>query len=158
VTYAERRGFWIALPEAERMRISSDTHLLLWGRTERATAQTRGDGVPVPRWGYNGNVLRHNEGHRDDCLYLNIPLRGDFQVSSEVQGLRREPGAPDLRRRHGGDYLRLEVVQRHVHGSQPTSEDRVRRVVYEGAWLRELPRDLGISPRAVGPKAAAAAR
>ena len=30
-------------------------------------------------------VLHHAQGHREDYLYLNVPLRGDFEVSCEIR-------------------------------------------------------------------------
>ena len=71
--------------------IAVEARLPFWSRVEYATAATRGVGTPIPRWEFREGILRHIEGHREDYLYLNIPLRGDFEVACEVTGFGANP-------------------------------------------------------------------
>jgi tetratricopeptide (TPR) repeat protein len=85
--YATRRSMYLSLPEQERDEIAVEARLPLWSRVEHATAASRGQGMPIPRWVMREGVLRHNEGQNADYLYLNIPLQGDFEVTCELKGL-----------------------------------------------------------------------
>src|SRR5262249_27446102 len=85
--YALRRLELLQTPLDERNRGEPAARLPLWSRVEHASAESRGQGKPIPRWWFNWeNILVHGQGHRDDLLYLNVPVRGDFEITCEVQG------------------------------------------------------------------------
>jgi tetratricopeptide (TPR) repeat protein len=87
VAYARARTRLLASPPAPRGGGNDGlARLPLWSHIEQASAVTRGQGVPVPRWALVQGELQHWEGHSDDYLYLNVPLRGDFTVSGDVSG------------------------------------------------------------------------
>ena len=86
VAYARARRVCSRAPLPRAAAATMDWRLPLWSHLEQASAVTRGQGVPVPRWALVQGELQHWEGHSDDYLYLNVPLRGDFTVSGDVSG------------------------------------------------------------------------
>ena len=60
-----------------------------WSRVTHTRAESRGTGKPIALWVERLGVLTHRPGHDLDMMYLNIPLRGDFQLDCE---LSRSPG------------------------------------------------------------------
>ncbi len=55
-----------------------------WARVTHNRAETRGQGLPLPQWDTRGGELTHHPGHDLDMMYLNVPLRGDFQLDCEL--------------------------------------------------------------------------
>jgi hypothetical protein len=55
-----------------------------WTPVELGRASTRGQGHPAALWSVGGGAARHEPGHSVDMLYLNAPLRGDFEVRADV--------------------------------------------------------------------------
>ena len=53
-------------------------------RVTPTTAESRGLGEPIPHWSHPDGDLTHYPGHVRDLLYLNVPLRGDFQLDCEL--------------------------------------------------------------------------
>ncbi len=84
--HAARRSELLATPPDRRTELDAATRLPLWSRVEHATAASRGSGCPTPRWRLENGILRHEQGHREDFLYLNVPIQGDFELTCEVQG------------------------------------------------------------------------
>ncbi len=86
VMYNIRRAEFLDLPIAQRNERDVSSVLPLWSPVIHASAQSRGTGEPMTRWWVNPDgVIIHGQGHRNDLLYLNVPLRGDFELSCEVQ-------------------------------------------------------------------------
>jgi tetratricopeptide (TPR) repeat protein len=56
----------------------------LWTAVSHTRSQTRGTGEPVVRWTDRQGRLAHEPGHAHDHLYLNVPIRGEFQVDAEL--------------------------------------------------------------------------
>ena len=62
-----------------------------WSRVTHHRAETRGEGRPKAQWDTHDGELKHYPGHDLDMMYLNVPLRGDFQLDCELSstvGLR----------------------------------------------------------------------
>ena len=55
-----------------------------WSRVTHNRAETRGQGLPMAQWDTRGGELLHHPGHDLDMMYLNVPLRGDFQLDCEL--------------------------------------------------------------------------
>lgn len=55
-----------------------------WATATRTAAFTRGGGFPVAHWRQTGDTITHLPGHDFDFLYLNTPLKGDFQLDCEI--------------------------------------------------------------------------
>ena len=55
-----------------------------WSPVTHATAESRGRGEPPAHWTASDSGFTHDAGHANDFLYLNTPLRGDFQVDCEL--------------------------------------------------------------------------
>ncbi len=55
-----------------------------WSPSAHATAKTRSEGYPAPDWTVRTGSIAHRPGHNDDFLYLNTPLRGDFEFECVV--------------------------------------------------------------------------
>lgn len=55
-----------------------------WSGVTHGTAVTRGLGFPRSRWSVHNGTWSHAPGHSHDGLYLNIPIRGDFEVTCEL--------------------------------------------------------------------------
>ncbi|MDR3638922.1 MAG: DUF1583 domain-containing protein [Isosphaeraceae bacterium] len=85
VMYSIRRGQMLETPPAQRDEGEAAVQLPLWSRAEHATAKSRAMGSPIPRWWFENNALHHGQGHREDYLYLNVPIQGDFTVDYETQ-------------------------------------------------------------------------
>src|SRR5262249_19152838 len=64
-------------------RPGADPDSPAWTSVVFARAATPGQGYPLPRWAV-GREVRHEPGHALDALYLNVPLRGDFEVRAEL--------------------------------------------------------------------------
>ena len=47
-------------------------------------AETRGQGRPTAQWDTHDGEIKHWPGHDVDMMYLNVPLRGDFQLDCEL--------------------------------------------------------------------------
>jgi hypothetical protein len=77
----------MAKTESERAAIDVSARMPLWSRVEQANAVSRGQGTPIPRWAFQDGGIEHREGHRSDFLYLNVPFRGDFELSYDVSVL-----------------------------------------------------------------------
>jgi hypothetical protein len=87
VAYAQGRTRLLATGPALRVEQDASTRMPLWASVEQATAASRGQGTPSPRWTFEDGLLRHWEGHRSDSFYFNVPLRGDFEITCDVSGL-----------------------------------------------------------------------
>jgi hypothetical protein len=57
-----------------------------WAAVTRATAASRGAGLPAPAWTSGGGEIHCSGGPGVAGLYLRIPLRGDFALSGEAAG------------------------------------------------------------------------
>src|SRR5262249_2937475 len=55
-----------------------------WSRVTHARAEARGQGLPMAQWDTRGGEVMHHPGHDLDMMYLNVPLRGDFQLDCEL--------------------------------------------------------------------------
>ena len=55
-----------------------------WVRATLGTSQTRGDGFPLPTWTYRDGAWHHAPGHANDMVFLQTPIRGEFEVSCEL--------------------------------------------------------------------------
>lgn len=55
-----------------------------WSRVTHGRAESRANGWPLPLWASDGPQWTHVPGHADDLLYLNVPLRGSFEVEAEI--------------------------------------------------------------------------
>jgi hypothetical protein len=55
-----------------------------WARVTHSRAETRGQGLPMAQWDTRGGEVMHHPGHDVDMMYLNVPLRGDFQLDCEL--------------------------------------------------------------------------
>ncbi len=130
--YATRRSAYLGLPEQERDEIAVEARLPLWSRVEHATAASRGQGMPIPRWVVREGVLRHNEGQNADYLYLNIPLQGDFEVTCELNGLK---GTNQMNLTYGG--IRVFVAW-DLKSARVFSTDREARQVSFDPPLEDL--------------------
>jgi hypothetical protein len=83
----------------------ADPGLLFWQPVVHASAATRGSGLPRPHWTIHGGELRHYPGHQEDCLYLAVPLHGNFDVTCELSAF----GFREMRLSYGG--LRVAVQE-----------------------------------------------
>jgi predicted Zn-dependent protease len=91
--------------------------LSYWRGLTTWTSASRGEGLPRPFWTWRDGELRHHPGHADDALVFVAPLRGDFQVSCELNLDDRR----STQIAYGG--LRLEVAPdgKFVHVRQDES-------------------------------------
>ncbi len=55
-----------------------------WLPAMLGTAETRGQGSPLPSWTYRDGTWRHTPGHFADMLFLATPLQGDFELTCEL--------------------------------------------------------------------------
>ncbi|MFI5456257.1 MAG: DUF1583 domain-containing protein [Isosphaerales bacterium] len=55
-----------------------------WARVTPTRAETRGTGLPIPHWSLRDGHFTHYPGHDFDMMYLNVPVRGDFQLDCEL--------------------------------------------------------------------------
>jgi predicted Zn-dependent protease len=55
-----------------------------WARVTHHRAESRGQGRPMAQWDTHDGELKHYPGHDLDMMYLNVPLRGDFQLDCEL--------------------------------------------------------------------------
>ena len=55
-----------------------------WSRVTHTRAETRGQGRPTAQWDTHDGEIKHWPGHDVDMMYLNVPLRGDFQLDCEL--------------------------------------------------------------------------
>ncbi len=83
--YAFRRGELLDTPPSRLDEMEVATRMPLWSRVENATSLSRSSGKPIPRWWVQDGILHHGQGHKDDYLYLNTPLQGDFEVNCEIR-------------------------------------------------------------------------
>ena len=60
-----------------------------WARVTPTRAESRGLGEPIPHWTRANGELTHYPGHVRDLLYLNVPLRGEFQLDCELTFVTR---------------------------------------------------------------------
>ncbi|MDA0808932.1 MAG: DUF1583 domain-containing protein [Planctomycetota bacterium] len=51
----------------------------------RERGKSRGQGVPLSTWSWNGSSCQHIVGHDEDYLLFRSPLRGNFQVEADLQ-------------------------------------------------------------------------
>ncbi|NOX53750.1 MAG: DUF1583 domain-containing protein, partial [Planctomycetes bacterium] len=56
-----------------------------WDVVTHVNAFTRGRGAPPAAWVLWPGQVDHLAGHREDYLYFKVPLRGDFEVTCELQ-------------------------------------------------------------------------
>jgi tetratricopeptide (TPR) repeat protein len=124
--YAARRAAYLGLPEKERDEIAVEVRLPHWSRVEHATAASRGQGMPIPRWVLREGVLRHNEGQNADYLYLNIPIQGDFEVTCELKGLA---GTNQMNLTYGG--IRVFVAWDRKSARVFSTDREIRQVSFD---------------------------
>ena len=55
-----------------------------WVRATLGTAETKGQGYPLPTWTRRDGGWQHTPGHHADMLFLATPLRGDFEVTCDL--------------------------------------------------------------------------
>ena len=55
-----------------------------WAHVTPSRAESRGLGEPIPHWSQADGEFTHYPGHVRDLLYMNVPLRGDFQLDCEL--------------------------------------------------------------------------
>jgi hypothetical protein len=63
---------------------SNDQALANWHPVNRATARTRGQGMPRPAWRVSKTQVRKRSGHDEDYLYHRVPLRGNYEVECDL--------------------------------------------------------------------------
>ena len=51
----------------------------------RERGRSRGRGIPMSTWDWNGEACQHIVGHDEDYLLFRSPLRGNFQVEADLQ-------------------------------------------------------------------------
>ena len=51
----------------------------------RERGKSRGRGIPLSTWSWDGAACRHIVGHDEDYLLFRSPLRGNFQVEADLQ-------------------------------------------------------------------------
>jgi tetratricopeptide (TPR) repeat protein len=146
IRHARAQAQVLALPEPLRQPFGADPRLQLWSPVVGVHDWTRGEGLRIPHWTVQDGTIRHYPGHEDDMFYLNVPLRGDFEVTCELAAT----GWREMRCAYGA--LRCDVMhtkkeyQIHVLGEgmskfkvEPPLPDlaagfRYRLVVQDGAY------------------------
>ncbi len=83
-----------------------------WTSVPGVSAASRGQGHGVPHWLLREGTLVHLPGHGEDYLYLNTPLRGDFEVtcelsSNELQAVHVRYGAHEFELGKDRKYYKL---------------------------------------------------
>ncbi len=78
------RARYPSLPEAAGIPFGTDPLLKQWARVTQATADSRGNGLPLPHWLSSTGAVRHFSGHNHDYLYFNTPLRGNFEITCQL--------------------------------------------------------------------------
>lgn len=63
---------------------SSAPTLKNWSPVSRATAQSRGQGMPSTHWHLARGTVESVAGHDEDYLYYHIPLRGHFELECDI--------------------------------------------------------------------------
>ena len=69
-------------PSADESEIA--VQLPLWSAPS-TPRPTRAPWAPIPRWWLENGQLHHGQGHREDFLYLNVPIQRRLQVDYETQ-------------------------------------------------------------------------
>ena len=85
-----------------------------WARVTPTRAEGRGLGKPIPHWSRGNGEIGHDPGHEQDLLYLNVPLRGDFQLDCE---LTSAPGR-EIQVVYGGLAVGPKADLKHLERSQ----------------------------------------
>jgi hypothetical protein len=62
---------------------TANPNMRQWSRVDYASAGSRSSGRPASAWRFQRGEVEHFPGNSKDGLYLNVPLRGDFEVSYE---------------------------------------------------------------------------
>ena len=89
-TYQNRE--WVTRPAADQKVWGSGPGLANWTDVIHGGAYSRAAGYSFPHWSLDGDLLTHHAGHWFDALYFAVPLRGNFEVESELSYLgRRSP-------------------------------------------------------------------
>ena len=92
-----------------------------WARVTPTQAESRGRGEPIPHWSHRDGELTHYPGHVRDLLYLNVPLRGEFQLDCELTSSPRR----EIQVVYGGLAVAPKADLKHLERSQfgrPLSE------------------------------------
>ena len=97
------------------------TGLSPWSPIAPPRASSRGQGFPRASWTSTGGTLTNTSGRGEDALLLGVPLRGDFEVTSELStGSGREANLAyagiAIRPRDDGKVLSIR------HDDQPSTD------------------------------------
>jgi hypothetical protein len=104
------RGRLLAAAELDPSPFEVPPELPHWASVVQTRAETRGGGAPRPAWIDRDGALTHHPGHALDMLYLDVPLRGDFQLDCELTGF----GWRELRISYGGLMVGPKYDLKHV--------------------------------------------
>ncbi len=85
-----------------------------WAHVTPSRAESRGLGEPIPHWSQTDGEFTHYPGHVRDLLYLNVPLRGEFQLDCE---LTSGPGR-EIQVVYGGLAVGPKADLKHLDRSQ----------------------------------------
>ena len=105
-----------------------------WSFVSHSKAKTRGQGLPLAQWDTRDGEFMHHPGHEIDMMYLNVPLRGDFQLDCELSSMfgRR------LRVMYGGVGVNpledSKKLERFVIGRPPSEVALNPPLVKLGDW------------------------
>jgi tetratricopeptide (TPR) repeat protein len=117
VRHVRAVGQVLGLPDKQRRAFGTAPGLAHWTPVTLATAEGRGAGHPQAHWNYHDGTWTHYSGHGNDYLYLNVPIRGNFEVNCELSSF----GWRETRLSYGGlmpaikpDKKTLEVTQHGV--------------------------------------------
>jgi hypothetical protein len=64
-----------------------------WSAVSHASARSRGQGFPQPKWQRLPNRVNNIAAHHRDYLYFQSPLRGNFQIECEVASTFGQQGS-----------------------------------------------------------------
>ncbi len=84
VRHLRARGQVLALEP--RVAFGTPPKLASWSPVTHPTAERRGRGDPAAHWAVNKGEIKHYPGHAHDYMYLNVPLRGNFEINCELTG------------------------------------------------------------------------
>ena len=74
----------LATPDDPGVPFGAAPKSATWTPVVTGRAESRGKGDPAPHWTTRDGELVHYPGHLFDYLYLNAPLRGDFEVRCDL--------------------------------------------------------------------------
>jgi len=74
----------LALPADQREPFGTAPKSAAWSPVTTGRAASRGAGFPAPYWTIRDGEMVHYPGHLFDYLYLNAPLRGNFEVRCDL--------------------------------------------------------------------------